>query len=137
MDYSRDNPTNLSLMKIDHIEIIARAAALLADADGVRGGSTAVTTHLARVLSARIAFVALRRGDGDIADIIAAHGLGAADFRRLETRLVKSGLWKILNGSSPFVIDNMADDAVLNFISFGTGARMLAAVPVMLHGSTI
>src|SRR5256885_16641043 len=108
-------------MKIDHIEIIARAAALLADADGVRGGSTAVTTHLARVVLGQIAFVALRRGDGDIADIIAAHGLGAADFRRLETSLVKRRLWKILKGFSPFVFVKFADDAVPNFLSFWSG----------------
>src|SRR5580765_4614883 len=99
-------------MKIDHLEIISWAALSLAEADGVRAGASPLTAHLTKTLSARIAFVALRHGDGEIADIIAAHGLGAADFRRLETRIVKSSLWRILNVSSPFVIDDMANDAV-------------------------
>src|SRR6476619_4923321 len=61
----------------------------------------------------------------------------AADFRRLETRLVKSSLWRILNVSSPFVIDDLADDAILNFLSFGTGSHFLAAVPRALSGSSV
>src|SRR5438445_13693924 len=100
-------------MKIDHLEIISRAATSLADADGIRAEASVVIGHLTEALSAQIAFVVLRQGDGDIADIIAAHGLGAADFRRLETRLVKSSLWKIFNVSAPFVIDDMAVDTVL------------------------
>ena len=124
-------------MRIDYVDIISKAASALADADGVRTGSTAVIEYVTRVLSGQIAFVALRRGDGDIADIIAAHGLGAADFRRLETRLAKSSLWKIIPLSSPFVIDDLGDDGVLNFLAFGTGARMLAAVPIILQGSTV
>jgi len=124
-------------MKIDHLEIISWAATSLAEADGIRAGASPVIEHLTKALSAQIAFVALRHGDGEIADIIAAHGLGAADFRRLETRIVKSSLWRILNVSSPFVIDDMADDAVLNFLSFGTGSRLLAAVPLVLHGSAV
>ncbi|MEP6787805.1 MAG: sigma 54-interacting transcriptional regulator [Acidobacteriota bacterium] len=124
-------------MKIDQLEIISSAASSLAEADGIRAGTSAVISHLAKGFSGQIAFVAVRHGDGEIADLIGSHGLGAADFRRLETRLVKSSLWRILNVSSPFVIDDLADDAVLNFLSFGTGAHLLAAVPLILHGTAV
>ncbi|MEO6050765.1 MAG: sigma 54-interacting transcriptional regulator, partial [Pyrinomonadaceae bacterium] len=124
-------------MRIDHVEIISRAAAALSKAPGIRAGAGSVVGPLCEALEGRISFVALRQGDSDAANILAAHGVGAADFRRLETRLVKSSLWKILNVSSPFVIDDLGDDLALNFLSFGTGARLLAAVPIVLHGSAV
>ena len=123
-------------MKIDSVDVIERAASALADADGLRTGCEAVAAHITRVLGGQFAFVARARSDGGIADILAANGLGAADFRRLESRLAKSSLWKIIPLSSPFVIDDLASDVVLNFLAFGTGARLLAAVPIVVCGTT-
>ncbi len=123
-------------MKFDPIETISKAAAELAESGGLRTGSAIVVERICRSLAGQTAFVALGRSDGDIADIIGAHGLGAADFRRLEQRITKSGLWKMLNVSSPFVIDDLAQDAVLNFLAFGASTRLLIAVPVMLKGKT-
>ncbi|MEO6654491.1 MAG: sigma 54-interacting transcriptional regulator [Pyrinomonadaceae bacterium] len=124
-------------MRVDGIGFISRVATTLADANGIRAGTDTVLEHISRALLSRIAFVALRRRDSDIADIIAAKGVGAADFRRLESRLAKSGLWRMLHLSSPFVIDDLSDDTVLNFLAFGTGARLLASVPIVLRGSTV
>ncbi len=124
-------------MRFDQIEFIAHAAATLVDTAGIRAGAGVVIDHLTRVVSSQIAFVALRRRDGDLADIIAANGLGAADFRRLEERITKSSLWKIFDASSPFVIDDLSGDRILNFLAFGTGSRLLAAVPITLKGSPV
>lgn len=123
-------------MRNGPVDILTRAAALLAEADGLRTGTGLVAEQIARSLSAKIAFMALKRGDSSVADIVAAHGLGAVDFRRLESRIAKSSLWRMLSVSSPFVIDSMAEDAVLGFLAFGTGARMLIAVPVAVGGAT-
>lgn len=124
-------------MRVDQVDFIAKASASLADADGIRSGSASVIENLLRVLGGRFAFVARRRRDSDIAEILAVSGLGAADFRRLEDRISKSGLWKMLHLTSPFVIDSLGEDPVLNFLSFGTGARMLVAVPVIVRGSSV
>lgn len=124
-------------MKFDRIEFIARASGSLADADGIRSGSATVVENLMRVLGGRFAFLARRRRDRDIAEILAANGLGAADFRRLEERISKSVLWKMLHLTSPFAIDPLGGDSVLNFLSFGTGARSLLAVPVIVRGSSV
>ncbi|MBP6004582.1 MAG: sigma 54-interacting transcriptional regulator [Pyrinomonadaceae bacterium] len=120
-------------MKFDRIEFIARAAASLGDAEGIRAGSASVVENLNRVLGGRFAFVVRRRRDSDVAEIIAASGLGAADFRRLEERIAKSNLWKINHIVSPFVIDELGQDRVLNFLSFGTGAQALIAVPLVVR----
>lgn len=124
-------------MKNGSVDIFAAAATALADSEGLRTGSSIVVGLLARSLSAKIAFIALRRSDSVVADIIAANGLGAADFRRLESRITKSPLWRILNISTPVAIDDLAKDAVLNFLAFGTGSRLLVAVPIILRGSTV
>ena len=64
---------------------------------------------------------------------LAADGLGVADFRRLESRITKSSLWRILKIATPVAIDDLGLDAVLNFLAFGTGTRILIAVPIFLE----
>ncbi|MEO7660427.1 MAG: sigma 54-interacting transcriptional regulator, partial [Pyrinomonadaceae bacterium] len=123
-------------MRADTLEFISRSAKALADAAGMRSGSAVVIEQLTEVLSAQIAFIVMSKTDGEIADVIAASGLGVADFRRVEERIAKSSLWKIFDLSSPFVIDDLAEDPVLNFIAFGTGSRLMAAFPIVLGGTT-
>src|SRR6187431_2621494 len=106
-------------MRIDQIDIISRTAATLAESEGMRASAGGVVSHVAQALSAQIGFVALRHGDSAVADVVASHGLGAVDFRRLESRIIKSGLWRILHLSSPLVIDDLGQDTVLNFLGYG------------------
>jgi Nif-specific regulatory protein len=73
--------------------------------------------------------------DSDLADVLAATGLGVAVFRRLETRISKSGLWNIVRLRKPMIIDELGRDTVLNFLAFGTSARTLLSVPVLLRDS--
>jgi len=122
-------------MKVDHIDFAARAAASLTDADGIRTGTASVAENLTQALSSRFTFVARSRQDSDVADILASSGLGAADFRRLETRISRSHLWRMHQSTSPFVIDDLGADPVLNFLAFGTGAQKLIAVPVAIRGA--
>ncbi|CAN5367945.1 hypothetical protein BH20ACI2_BH20ACI2_22080 [soil metagenome] len=119
-------PTNV-------IGAISGIALKLAEADGLRDGTSAVADELVEMLPARFAFVIGVQADGDLADVLAASGLGVADFRRLESRIAKSGLWKIVQLKKPMAIDDLGRDTVLNFLAFGTGARMLIAVPVILR----
>ena len=121
-------------MKNDPIELVAEAAATLVDSDGLRAGAGLVAGQITRSLPAQIAFIALRRRDSSVADLIAASGLGAADFRRLESRITKSSLWRILTLAGPVAIDNLGGDNVLNFLAFGTGTNTILAVPITLRG---
>lgn len=124
-------------MKFDRLEFIARAATALTDAEGLRAGSASVVDNLLRLFGGKFAFLARLRRDGDIADIIASSGLGVADYRRLESRISKSSLWKMLHLAAPFAIDSLGEDTVLNFLSFGTGAVSLVAVPVIFRGKSV
>ena len=103
-------------MATDPIIAVSGIAAKLAHADGLRDGSAAVAEDLAAAISARFAFLIGLQDDRDIADVLAAEGLGVADFRRLETRITKSGLWKIIDLKQPMIIDDLPRDPVLNFL---------------------
>ena len=117
-------------MALDHIKVVGRAADALASAASLRDGCGAALEHLSNGLSATFAFLARPAEDRGLADVIASTGLHAADFRRLESRLPKSSLWRILQARTPFVIDDLGQEASLNFTAYSTRARCLLAVPV-------
>ena len=124
-------------MKVDYIDFTTRAAASLTDADGIRDGTAAVAVNLTQALSATFTFIARSRQDSDVAEVLAAAGLGASDFQRLETRISNSRLWQTHRSSSASVIGNLGEDPVLKFLAFGTGTTKLIAVPISLRGSTV
>lgn len=122
-------------MRVDWIEFLGRAAAALADSPGIRTGAASVIENLSRALSTSTIALIRRRRDLDVAETLASAGLGAADFRRLETRIPKSRLWHIFDDVSPLVVHDLGFEPVLDFWAFGTGTRVLIAVPVTVSGT--
>ncbi len=124
-------------MRASNFTSISRVASTLADTEGVRAGCSAIIEIVAKDISSRIAFIALGRGDSSIADIVAAEGLGAADFRRLEARTTKSTLWQIFRLGKPVAIDDVSKDNALEHLAFNCRIRFLVAVPIVLRCNTI
>ena len=124
-------------MRASNFTSISQAASTLADSEGVRAGCSAIIEIVANDISSRIAFVALGRGDSSVADIVAADGLGAADFRRLEARITKSTVWQIFRLGKPVAIDDVSKDTALDHLAFSCGTRFLVAVPIVLKGTTV
>lgn len=120
-------------MKNDDAKFLAEAAAVFAAETGVRSACSAVVGQVAKALNARVAFFAMQKSDG-LADIVACEGLGASDFRRLETRIVKSSIWRIFSMQQPVAVDDISKEPALDFVSFATGSRLLIAVPVIVEG---
>ena len=110
---------------------------MLADTEGLRAGCSAIIEIVANDISSRITFVALGRGDSSVADIVAADGLGAADFRRLEARITKSTVWQIFRLGKPVAIDDVSKDTALEHLAFSCGTRFLVGVPIVLKGTTV
>ena len=124
-------------MRASNFTSISQAASTLADSEGVRAGCSAIIEIVANDISSRIAFVVLGRGDSSVADIVAADGLGAADFRRLEARITKSTVWQIFRLGKPVAIDDISKDTALEHLAFSCGTRFLVAVPIVLKGTTV
>ena len=119
-------------MPANTINALSEIAVKLTLADGLRGGAEVVAEALVTTWGGRFAFVIGLQDDREIADLLAAHGMGAADFRRVESRIAKSGLWKILEIKRPMIIDDLPRDNVLNFLGFATGSRTLLSVPILI-----
>ena len=124
-------------MRASNFTSISQAASTLADTEGLRAGCSAIIEIVANDISSRIAFVALGQGDSSVADIVAADGLGAADFRRLEERITKSTVWQIFRLGKPVAIDDVSKDAALEHLAFSARIRFLVAVPIVLKGTTV
>lgn len=122
-------------MILSPIEMIGLIAGALADSDGPRQGCERIVASIARAIRARLAFVALAGPDNSVADLLAAHGLGAADFRRLESRLPRSRLWAVMKLAAPVAVDDASADRSLDCLAFGGGARLIVAVPILLRGT--
>lgn len=121
-------------MKYGDAQFLAEAATVFAQETGVRSVCTSVVKHLAAALEARVAFFVLKKPDG-LADIIACEGLGASDFRRLESRIVKSSVWRIFAMRSPVAVDDISRESALDFVAFATGSRLLIAVPIVVENA--
>lgn len=124
-------------MKLDHIELITKAADAFAKGTGLRDGSKIVSSAVCRALSAQVAFVVRRRADDGIADLIAAEGLGVADFRRLEDRIAKSSLWRMFDLSMPLAIDDVRSDRALDFLAFGAQTHFIVAAPISIKSNIV
>jgi len=124
-------------VRVSNFTSISLAASTLADTEGLRAGCSSIIDIVSNDISSRIAFVALGRGDSSVADIVAADGLGAADFRRLEARITKSTVWQIFRLGKPVAIDDVSNDMALEHLAFSCGTRFLVAVPIVLKGTTV
>lgn len=122
-------------MAADPLKIINQTAAALNLADSLRDGCAAALEIVASGLATNFVFIARVSQDSGVADLIASNGLHAADYRRLEDRLPRSPLWRILHVGTPFVIDDLSQDVALNFLAFSTRAEKLLSVPLK-SGST-
>jgi Nif-specific regulatory protein len=123
-------------MATDPLKIINQTAAALTSADSLRDNCAAALEIVAGGLSTNLLFIARASQDSGVADLVAYNGLHAADYRRLEDRLPKSPLWRILNANTPFVIDDLSQDVGLNFLAYGSRAERLLAVPIRSGAAT-
>jgi Nif-specific regulatory protein len=122
----------------DGLEMIKQTANSLAAGESLRDGCGEALERICDGLpNAQIAFVARASQDRGVADIVASQGLHAADFRRLESRLPASSLWRLFQASTPFVIDDLGRDPVLNFMGFTSASEVLMAVPINASSSTV
>jgi Nif-specific regulatory protein len=123
-------------MPLEPLKIVRQAALALATAGTLRDRCAAALSTMASDMGTSFVFLARVAQDRGIADVIASSGLHAADFRRLEDRLPKSSLWRILHANTAFVIDDLAQDPVLNFLAYSTRAETLLALPVRMGQNT-
>ncbi len=119
----------------NEIDIVSQITAVTHDLKGIRTDSTAILQILTDEMSAALGFVCLRHaGTGQI-DVIAAAGMEAVTFRRLEARAAKSVLVRVMERSSPLFF-SIEHESTLVFLDDGS-PRIIASVPIKLSGACI
>ena len=119
----------------NEIDIVSQITAVTNDLKGIRTDSTAILQILNDEMSADLGFVCLRHAETGQIDVIAAVGMDAVTFRRLEARTAKSVLVRVMERSSPlfFSIEN---ESSLVFLDDGS-PRIIASIPIKLSGDCI
>ncbi|MBP7416879.1 MAG: sigma 54-interacting transcriptional regulator [Pyrinomonadaceae bacterium] len=119
----------------NEIDIVSKITAVTHDLKGIRTDSTAILQILNDEMSADLGFVCLRHPETGQIDVVAAVGMEAVTFRRLEARAAKSVLVRVMERSSPlfFSIEN---ESTLGFFDDGS-PRIISSVPIKLAGECI
>lgn len=123
-------------MASDGIEIIGRIAAAVAESWGIHNEAKVILQALSDQLGADFGFVCIYRSDTDRLQVIAAEGLDASDFRRLESRLQTDALTRVIRKGSPKIIA-LSQESTLEFLADPDSEIMLTAMPLQVSGKPV
>ena len=118
------------------IDIVARITAMAGVSGGLRTDSTAILDILKAEMATEFGFVCLRRDETAPLEVVAAVGLEAAAFRRLEARAEKSVLIRVIERGSPLFFST-ENESTLSFLDDVHLAHLIVSVPISLAGNCV
>jgi len=124
------------MMPIDSLDLIARITESVVASRGIQSDSKIILNGIASGLGASAGFVCVDRRELGRLEILAAVGLDAANFRRLETRVQSSSLARVIKENRLSII-SIGDDDLLDFLFERSSALRLISVPMLLGGACI
>lgn len=109
----------------DALEIVSRLATVLTEPRGARSDCQLILDELSSRLPVLYGFICTESAETDNYDVLAATGLDATTFRRLETRIGSSALVRVVDRREP--IDMLVnDEPTLDFLTReGVSAEVL------------
>lgn len=122
-------------MIANSIDIIGRIAADLVDSRNARSDAKSVLEKLCDELDAELGFVCLDRRDTRRPEVVAAEGLDAAQFRRLEARIQSGSLTNVIKNGSQRI--NPISRNALAFLSDADLEITLISTPITTSGKPI
>ncbi len=132
----RISPTILSQISNYNLSILTGISLVTADSRGIRTDCGLILDTLKKELDVIFGFVGILQTETDKFDIIAATGLDAADFRRLETRAGSSALMRVfdLRESITLLVN---DEPSLDFLSNPAIVGELISAPIILSQACV
>ena len=125
------NLTFLSEMTINSLEIVTRITSIISATRGVRTDCGLIIGTLKDDLAAKFGFVGILQPETDRLDVVAAVGLEAADFRRLELRASSSALMRVFDLREPITL-LVNDEPSLDFLADKSIVGTLLSAPIVL-----
>ena len=130
------NPTLLSDLSFSSLDLLAGITSVMTSSCGIRTDCGHIIERLNDVMSARYGFVCVYHlGPGRL-DVIAATGIEAAIFRRLELRASSSALIRVIDRVEPVTL-LVNDEPTLDFLADGSPGLTLISVPILLTGECV
>ena len=126
-------PTFLSEPGSNRLDMIADITAIAAGSRGIRTDCGLIVERLREMLPARYGFVCLYQAASGRIDVIAATGIEAVTFRRLESRAASTALMRVFDRIEP-VSMLVNDEPTLDFLADERLGTTLVSVPIMLAG---
>lgn len=123
-------------MVVSTLDLIFRMTESVAKSRGIHADSKIILNSVTSHLDAALGFVCVNRKELGRFEIVAAAGLDAANFRRLEIRIQSSSLARVVQEKTRITL-SMGDDDLLDFLFEKRSQRRLVSVPMMLSGICI
>src|SRR2546425_74747 len=118
-------------MPFDHLEIVGRFTAVLAEPRGARTDCQLILDEISAQLPILYGFVCIEAANTEGYDVLAAVGLDASVFRRLEARAASSALLRVIERREP--IDLLVnDEPTLDFLIRDGVVGEILAVPIFV-----
>ncbi len=129
-------PTFMSETESGTLDLLAGIALITAKSRGIRTDCGLIIDRLKVNLAARYGFVCLYRNESGRLDLIAAVGIEAASFRRLELRATSSALIRVIDRVEPVTL-LVNDEPTLDFLADKTSGVTLTSIPILLAAECV
>ncbi|MFZ1700412.1 MAG: sigma 54-interacting transcriptional regulator [Pyrinomonadaceae bacterium] len=117
-------------MALDHLEVVSRFTAIIAESRGARTDCQQIVDELTQHLDVVYGFVCIEAAETERLDVLAASGLDVNDFRRLDARAGASALIRIFDLTEPtYLLVN--DEPSLDFLVRPGIVAEIVSVPIM------
>ncbi|MEP6850300.1 MAG: sigma 54-interacting transcriptional regulator [Acidobacteriota bacterium] len=120
----------------NNLDLIAKITESVSRSRGIHAESKVILSELTGHVEAPFGFVCLDRPEAARMEIVAAAGLDASNFRRLETRAHSSLLSEVIREGLRVTIKS-GDDDLLDFLFDKRPERRIVSVPLILSGTCI
>jgi Nif-specific regulatory protein len=118
------------------LDIIARITSAIAVSRGIHSDAKIIVDGLVSQLGAKFGFICLDRRESERLEIVAASGLDAADFRRLEDRVQLTSLINVIRGGTRLTAP-IREEHSLDFLDDGEAELLLVSLPLLLSDRSV
>ncbi len=115
-------------MSFDSLDAISKISDALASAAGSASSYNFVMELITSEASAASSFMLLMQPETDKLIPVASHGLGVADFRKLEMRADNSILRKVFDESAPLFLKDVSAEPTLDYLNASDGRCLIAVI---------
>ncbi|HEX3101671.1 MAG TPA: hypothetical protein VHQ01_07765, partial [Pyrinomonadaceae bacterium] len=126
----------MSEHSLNSLDLIAEITSIASGSRGIRTDCGLIIERLKEILASKYGFVCLYQPESGRLDVIAATGIEAAVFRRLERRAATTALMRVFDRVEPVTM-LVNDEPTLDFLADQTRGATLTSIPILLASECV